>query len=170
MTDVVKVKFAVPKDLDKKGKDVSNKLRIVLQDVYDRSSEKAVEIMKKEMYRKEIPTDSKLHDSPVMQQLKGGSVSDIHFTGEMVFKDIAFEHWYFANYGRSPGKRPPIAPIARWMNKRGIDSKWLYWIRTKIANEGTKSRKFIEAARGQIRLSTESIWRSAILKFEKEIK
>lgn len=40
--------------------------------------------------------------------------------------------------GRGPGKFPPEAPIAAWVDAKGIDKKAIFPIRRAIATKGTK--------------------------------
>jgi len=66
------------------------------------------------------------------------------------------EYWKFANYGRGPGKFPPINRIEDWIVRRKItpyptkDGKTptrkqlAYLISRKIANEGFKGSGFLE--------------------------
>lgn len=85
----------------------------------------------------------------------------IYFT--LKVNDTVFEiefnapaYWYFANYGRGPGKFPPMKNIEDWIVRRKItpyptkDSKTptrkqlAYLISRKIANEGFKGSGFLE--------------------------
>jgi len=68
----------------------------------------------------------------------------------------AASYWKFANYGRGPGKFPPINRIEDWIVRRKItpyptkDGKTptrkqlAYLISRKIANEGFKGSGFLE--------------------------
>lgn len=58
----------------------------------------------------------------------------------------------FANYGRKPGKRPPIEPIVRWIalkpvNTGGRDIRQVaFAIATAIGKRGVKPKLFFEKA------------------------
>lgn len=61
-------------------------------------------------------------------------------------------YWRWVNDGRKPGKRPPIAPIEKWVTAKGIDvgpgdkmknrRGMAYGIATNIGKNGTKGTKF----------------------------
>ena len=85
----------------------------------------------------------------------------IHFTlqvNDTVF-DIEFnapEYWKYANYGRGPGKFPPLDKIDDWIRRRKITpyptktgrvptrSQLSYLIARKIAREGFVGSGFLE--------------------------
>lgn len=65
------------------------------------------------------------------------------------------EYWKWANYGRGPGKMPPINAIEQWIKVKGITPKTYNGIPTsekslafliarKIGREGTKGSHFLE--------------------------
>lgn len=68
----------------------------------------------------------------------------------------AASYWYFANYGRGPGKFPPMDRIEDWIRRRKITpyptksgklptrKQLAYLISRKIAKEGFKGSGFLE--------------------------
>ena len=78
----------------------------------------------------------------------GATVFEIEFN--------APEYWKYANYGRGPGKFPPLDKIEDWIKRKKIApyptksgrlptrSQLAYLIGRKIANEGFKGSGFLE--------------------------
>ena len=64
------------------------------------------------------------------------------------------EYWKYANYGRRPGKMPPVSAIEEWITRRRIVpepntstpnvTSLAYVIARKIGKEGTIGTKFLE--------------------------
>lgn len=64
------------------------------------------------------------------------------------------EYWKYANYGRPPGKMPPVSAIEEWITRRRIvpesntstpnATSLAYAIARKIGRKGTKGTKFLE--------------------------
>ena len=64
------------------------------------------------------------------------------------------EYWKYANYGRPPGKMPPVSAIEEWITRRRIVpepntstpnvTSLAYVIARKIGRKGTKGTKFLE--------------------------
>ena len=64
------------------------------------------------------------------------------------------EYWKYANYGRPPGKIPPVSAIEEWITRRRIvpesntstpnATSLAYAIARKIGRKGTKGTKFLE--------------------------
>lgn len=70
------------------------------------------------------------------------------------FQLLMDEYWRFLNDGRKPGKRPPIAPLEKWITAKGIDlgpgdkmkkrKGMAYGIATNIGKNGTKATHFFD--------------------------
>lgn len=64
------------------------------------------------------------------------------------------EYWKYANYGRQPGKMPPVSAIEEWITRRRIVpesntstpnvTSLAYVIARKIGKEGTIGTNFLE--------------------------
>ena len=64
------------------------------------------------------------------------------------------EYWKYANYGRPPGKMPPVSAIEEWITRRRIVpesntstpnvTSLAYAIARKIGRKGTKGTNFLE--------------------------
>ena len=64
------------------------------------------------------------------------------------------EYWKYANYGRPPGKIPPVSAIEEWITRRRIvpesntstpnATSLAYAIARKIGKKGTKGTNFLE--------------------------
>ena len=81
------------------------------------------------------------------------------------------DYWYYVNYGRKPGKWPPIAPIDKWVvSKRGLRDvvrdqsgrfikrkSLVFLIRRSIGELGWKGTEFLQnaAANSQALISKE---------------
>lgn len=75
-----------------------------------------------------------------------GNLSEVTFN--------APEYWKYANYGRPPGKIPPVSAIEEWITRRRIvpesntstpnATSLAYAIARKIGRKGTKGTKFLE--------------------------
>ena len=75
-----------------------------------------------------------------------GKLSEVTFN--------APEYWKYANYGRPPGKMPPVSAIEEWITRRRIvpesntstpnATSLAYAIARKIERKGTKGTKFLE--------------------------
>jgi hypothetical protein len=77
-----------------------------------------------------------------------------------LFIDLFMEdYWYFVNWGRKPGKFPPLNKIKEWLRYKGIPENLAFPISRKIALKGYKGIFFLEEAVNQIERD-----------FEKEIK
>ncbi len=93
----------------------------------------------------------------LVQELKAGNKvasGDLakSFTFKYVVNDqgvgniqiIADDYAQDVNDGRKPGSTPPIEPIKRWMEIKGIPKKALYPILNKIKEKGIKPYPYID--------------------------
>lgn len=48
------------------------------------------------------------------------------------------QYGYWAKYGRGTGKMPPDEPIRDWVKRHNINEKFVFPIRRKMAEEGSK--------------------------------
>jgi hypothetical protein len=110
----------------------------------------------------------------------GNLISSVEvLTGERngtLFIDLFMEdYWYFINYGRRPGKFPPLKKIIEWTRYKGIPESAAFPIARKIALEGFKGIFFLEEAVSQIEKDFEKeiteVWGQEIyLELEEQLK
>jgi hypothetical protein len=85
--------------------------------------------------------------------------------GSYFVRLLAEPYWIYVNDGRRAGaKMPPKQPIDEWLKIKGIDLKYSYPIRVKIAKNGIPAVKFLETAIEQL----EKDFQQDIIKFTTE--
>jgi len=55
----------------------------------------------------------------------------------------AIEYFFFIEFGRKPGKNPPIQPIKDWLKRKGLDEGLAYPIAKKIGQQGIKPKPIL---------------------------
>lgn len=87
---------------------------------------------------------------------------------------IAEENWKFVGNGRTPGLMPPIEPIQRWINARGLSiSAWA--VAVGIAKRGSRdfrqhnSNVFTDATEAWERLSLPAMEEKTALLLEDQV-
>ena len=96
-----------------------------------------------------------INNMPQYYELKDKISFKVEVSGnlfEVIFN--APEYWKYANYGRPPGKMPPVSAIEEWITRRRIVpesnnstpnvTSLAYVIARKIGSEGTIGIKFLE--------------------------
>lgn len=59
--------------------------------------------------------------------------------GSKIILELKFPYYFkYVEWGRPPGKQPPIEAIIEWCKDKGIDVKWAYPIAKHIAEHGTR--------------------------------
>ena len=96
--------------------------------------------------RNNMPQYYELKDKISFKVDVSGKLSEVTFN--------APEYWKYANYGRPPGKIPPVSAIEEWITRRRIvpesntstpnATSLAYAIARKIGRKGTKGTKFLE--------------------------
>ena len=96
--------------------------------------------------RNNMPQYYELKDKISFKVDVSGKLSEVTFN--------APEYWKYANYGRPPGKMPPVSAIEEWITRRRIVpepntstpnvTSLAYAIARKIGRKGTKGTKFLE--------------------------
>ena len=111
-------------------------------------AEQIVDIYRKELESKGIPASGTLGDTASVE---------VEMNGTKLVVSLNLEHyWRYVEYGRRPGKMPPIDNIEEWirvkpivpnaMNGKVPTSRQLaFMIARKIGREGTKARRPLEA-------------------------
>lgn len=94
--------------------------------------------------------ESKILETKIKQELtKVGGVDTgqarqgIHSESERLEATVKANalHTSIIEYGRQPGKFPPIEPIRRWVERKGIDAP-AFVVARSIATKGIKARPF----------------------------
>lgn len=111
-------------------------------------ADQIVDIYRKQLESKGIPASGTLGDTASVE---------VEMHGTKLVVSLNLEHyWRYVEYGRRPGKMPPIDNIEEWirvkpvvpnaMNGKVPTSKQLaFMIARKIGREGTKARRPLEA-------------------------
>lgn len=111
-------------------------------------ADQIVDIYRKQLESKGIPASGTLGDTASVE---------VEMNGTKLVVSLNLEHyWRYVEYGRRPGKMPPIDNIEEWirvkpvvpntMNGKVPTSRQLaFMIARKIGREGTKARRPLEA-------------------------
>ena len=96
--------------------------------------------------RNNMPQYYELKDKISFKVDVSGNIFEVTFN--------APEYWKYANYGRPPGKMPPVSAIEEWITRRRIVpesntstpnvTSLAYGIARKIGREGTIGTNFLE--------------------------
>ena len=116
-----------------------------IQEITDRM----LELYRNKLIDKNINASNILSDSAEVIVEVNGTTLSVSFNLE--------EYWKFVEYGRRPGKRPPITAIEEWVTLKPIipdpingkipSTKQLaFLISRKIGMEGTKAQRPLESA------------------------
>lgn len=54
------------------------------------------------------------------------------------------DYVYWVEYGRDPGKKPPIEPIRKWCYLHNLPDGMEWYMQKKIGAKGTKGKHFLE--------------------------
>lgn len=87
--------------------------------------------------RSEVAQDTRLLLGSINHKVTG---SGGNLTGEV---GPSARHGFFVEYGRGPGKPPPVAAIEGWARRHGRNP-WA--VARAIGNKGTKAQPFMEPA------------------------
>ena len=111
-------------------------------------ADQIVELYKQQLESKGIPASGSLGDTASVE---------VELSGSKLIVSLNLEHyWRYVEYGRRPGKMPPIDNIAEWIRikpvvPKPIDGKvpsnksLAYLIARKIGREGIQGRRPLEA-------------------------
>lgn len=153
--------------LSKRGRDITLAFRKQMNAAHKEASNSAQDILRRAIKLSGAVATGKLMDS-VTAKMVGASSSDM-YTSEVGFKKPASQYAYFANYGRDSGGIPPLKAILKWMQAKGIDSKFLYAIAISIGQYGTDGHHFMELAAPEIRKGTKVILDKRIREFKRSL-
>ena len=107
-----------------------------------------VELYRKQLESKGIPASGALGDTASVE---------VEMNGTKLVVSLNLEHyWRYVEYGRRPGKMPPIDNIEEWIRVKPVVPNALngkvptsrqlaFMIARKIGREGTKARRPLEA-------------------------
>lgn len=112
-------------------------------------TDRMLELYRNKLIDKNINASNILSDSAEVIVEVNGTTLSVSFNLE--------EYWKFVEYGRRPGKRPPITAIEEWVTLKPIipdpingkipSTKQLaFLISRKIGMEGTKAQRPLESA------------------------
>lgn len=111
-------------------------------------ADQIVELYKQQLESKGIPASGSLGDTASVE---------VELSGSKLIVSLNLEHyWRYVEYGRRPGKMPPIDNIEEWIRikpvvPKPIDGKvpsnksLAYLIARKIGREGIQGRRPLEA-------------------------
>lgn len=107
-----------------------------------------------ETYSMYLPSAAR-NNMPQYYELKDKISFKVDVSGKLF--EVTFnapEYWKYVNYGRPPGKMPPVSAIEEWITRRRIvpesntstpnATSLAYAIARKIGRKGTKGTKFLE--------------------------
>ncbi len=95
---------------------------------------------------------------PLMRQDTRNLMNSVHWqrTGLEVRVGPSLWYAYFQEYGRKPGKPPPISAIQGWANRHGIPP---FLVARAIGRKGVKPRPFLQPTVEHSRAKLDAIWR-----------
>ena len=111
-------------------------------------ADQIVELYKQQLESKGIPASGSLGDTASVE---------VELSGSKLIVSLNLEHyWRYVEYGRRPGKMPPIDNIAEWIRVKPVVPKPIdgkvpsnkslaYLIARKIGREGIQGRRPLEA-------------------------
>ena len=111
-------------------------------------ADQIVDIYRKQLESKGIPASGTLGDTASVE---------VEMNGTKMVVSLNLEHyWRYVEYGRRPGKMPPIDNIEEWIRVKPVVPNALngkvptsrqlaFMIARKIGREGTKARRPLEA-------------------------
>lgn len=111
-------------------------------------ADQIVDIYRKQLESKGIPASGTLGDTASVE---------VEMNGTKLVVSLNLEHyWRYVEYGRRPGKMPPIDNIEEWIRVKPVVPNALngkvptsrqlaFMIARKIGREGTKARRPLEA-------------------------
>lgn len=112
-------------------------------------TDRMLELYRNKLIDKNINASNILSDSAEVIVEVDGTALSVSFNLE--------EYWKFVEYGRRPGKRPPITAIEEWVTLKPIipdpingkipsTTQLAFLISRKIGMEGTKAQRPLESA------------------------
>ena len=124
-------------------------MNIEINDAITNIVDKMLDLYKNKLVDNDINASNTLHDNASTVIEVNGLTLSVSFNLE--------EYWKYVEYGRRPGKRPPIDAIEQWIkvkpiipdpiNGRVPTTKQLaFLISRKIGMEGTKAQRPLESA------------------------
>lgn len=124
-------------------------MNIAINGAITNIANKMLELYRNVLENKDINASRILSDSAEAIVEVNGTTLSVSFNLE--------EYWKYVEYGRRPGKRPPITSIEEWIVLKPIIPKPIngripsteqlaYLISRKIGMEGTKSKRPLETA------------------------
>jgi hypothetical protein len=165
--DNVNVVTQIP-DIGLVGTEIKRKFRAAVKEAHLEAVRKAKETLKASIILKGSVATKNLLKSVSDKFVKDSSVDG--FTSQIYFKRPGSGYAYYANYGRSAGGFPPRKVMLKWARAKGIEENAVYPISRKIADEGTKSRYFMEDAEAKIDKIRENVVSKAVSQFVRSIK
>lgn len=163
----IKLKTTIP-NLATRNKKIKESFNVFIKEAHREISLMAVETLKDSIRLKGSVATGTLIKSVYRRLLKANSSAQ--YISNVGFQKPASSYAFFANYGRSAGKKPPFSAIEKWAKAIGKDdTSFVFKVMSKIAEEGTDGSFFVEDAEIKIDRRKKAILKEKVEEFKRSI-